>query len=71
MINAFVICDFDNPLSMRYLSLTQESFSRVEDIITLHPVQCTKPDTMPPPRYEGMDWSAAHDSPLNLSLIHI
>ena len=51
MINAFVICDFDNPLSMRYLSLTQESFSRVEDIITLHPVQCTKPDTLPAPRF--------------------
>lgn len=51
MIDAFIICDFDNPTSMRYLELSLESFSPVDDILKITPVQCTTPETLPI-RYE-------------------
>jgi len=47
MIDAFIICDFNNPLSMRYLELSLKSFEPVSDIVNITPVQCTTPDTLP------------------------
>lgn len=40
MIEAFILCDFDNPLSMRYLDLSLKSFEPVKDIVNITPVQC-------------------------------
>ena len=47
MIEAFILCDFDNPLSMRYLEHSLESFKPVEDIVNITPVQCDTPATTP------------------------
>lgn len=47
MIEAFIICDFDNELSMRYLDLSLKSFEPVRDIVNITPVQCTTPKTLP------------------------
>ena len=47
MIDAFILCDFDNPLSMRYLDLSLESFKAVEDIVNITPLQCDTPATTP------------------------
>lgn len=47
MIEAFIICDFDNETSMRYLEKSLESFSAVDDIIKITPIQCTTPSTLP------------------------
>ena len=37
MIDAFILCDFDNPLSMRYLDLSLKSFEPVKDIVNITP----------------------------------
>jgi hypothetical protein len=42
-----MICDFNNPISMRYVDLSLESFKAVEDLIHITPVQCTTPATLP------------------------
>lgn len=47
MIDAFILCDFDNPLSMRYLELSLKSFEPVKDIINITPVQCNTPANTP------------------------
>jgi hypothetical protein len=47
MIDAYMICDMGNPLSMRYVELSLASFERVSDIISITPVQCTTPETLP------------------------
>ena len=52
MINAYIITDFDNPVSQRYLDLSLTSFKEVEDIVNITPVQCSTPETTPV-RYKG------------------
>ena len=47
MIDAFILCDFDNPLSMRYLDLSLKSFEPVKDIVNITPLQCDTPATTP------------------------
>ena len=47
MIDAFILCDFDNPLSMRYLDLSLKSFEPVKDIVNITPVQCDRNETTP------------------------
>lgn len=47
MIEAFILCDFDNPLSMRYLDLSLKSFEPVKDIVNITPVQCDTHETTP------------------------
>jgi len=47
MIDAYMICDMGNPLSMRYVELSLASFEPVSDIVSITPVQCTTPDTLP------------------------
>ena len=65
MIDAFIICDMGNPLSMRYVELSLKSFEPVSDILRITPVQCTTPDTLPIrfqkneepiPFYVGLDY---------------
>ena len=46
-----MICDFSNPISMRYVEMSLESLKPLNDIITITPVQCTTPETLPV-RYE-------------------
>jgi hypothetical protein len=46
-----MICDFGNPISMRYVEMSLESLKPLNDIITITPVQCTTPETLPI-RYE-------------------
>lgn len=47
MIDAYILCDFDNPLSMRYLDLSLKSFEPVKDIVNITPLQCDTPETTP------------------------
>lgn len=47
MIKAKMIVDFDNPLSMKYMELSLESFEPLSDLLEIIPVQCTKPETLP------------------------
>lgn len=42
-----MICDFNNEVSMRYVELSLESFKPVEDLVTITPIQCTTPATLP------------------------
>lgn len=42
-----MICDFNNPVSMRYVDMSLESLKPLEDIISITPIQCTTPDTLP------------------------
>ena len=42
-----MICDFNNEVSMRYVELSLESFKPVEDLISITPIQCTTPATLP------------------------
>lgn len=47
MIDAYMICDFNNPVSMQYVELSLKSFEPVSDIVNITPVQCTTPNTLP------------------------
>ena len=47
MIQAKMIVDFDNPVSMKYMELSLKSFKPLSDILEITPVQCTKPETLP------------------------
>ena len=47
MIQAKMIVDFDNPVSMKYMELSLKSFKSLSDILEITPVQCTKPETLP------------------------
>jgi len=47
MIDAYMLVDFNNPLSLQYMNLSLESFSAVDDIVKITPVQCTTPETLP------------------------
>lgn len=47
MIDAYMLVDFNNPLSLQYMNLSLESFSAVNDIVKITPVQCTTPETLP------------------------
>jgi hypothetical protein len=47
MINCFILCDFENPLSMKYLERSLKSFEPVSDILNITPVQCDTPKTIP------------------------
>lgn len=47
MIDCYIICDMDNEVSKWYLERSLESFERVSDLLTIHPVQCTTPATLP------------------------
>ena len=47
MIHAYMIVDFDNPISVQYMNRSIKSFAPVKDILTIEPVQCTKPETLP------------------------
>jgi len=42
-----MIVDFDNPVSVQYMNKSIESFAPVKDILSITPVQCTKPNTLP------------------------
>ena len=42
-----MIVDFDNPVSVQYMNKSIESFAPVKDILSITPVQCTKPHTLP------------------------
>lgn len=47
MIKAKMIVDFDNAVSMKYMELSLESFKPLYDILSIEPVQCTTPKTLP------------------------
>jgi hypothetical protein len=47
LINAYMICDFNNPISMRYVELSLKSLEPLKDLINVTPVQCTTPETLP------------------------
>lgn len=42
-MKAYMIMDFDNPVSVAYSKMSIESFKPVEDLIEIIPIQCTKP----------------------------
>lgn len=42
-----MIVDFDNPVSVQYMNKSIESFAPVKDILSITPVQCTTPETLP------------------------
>lgn len=42
-----MIVDFDNPVSVQYMNKSIESFAPVKDILSITPVQCTTPKTLP------------------------
>lgn len=42
-----MICDFNNEVSMRYVEMSLESFKPVEDLVSITPIQCTTPATLP------------------------
>jgi hypothetical protein len=42
-----MIVDFDNPVSVQYMKKSIESFAPVKDILSITPVQCTTPKTLP------------------------
>ena len=42
-----MIADFGNPVSVQYMNKSIKSFAPVRDILSITPVQCTKPDTLP------------------------
>tara|TARA_B110000858_G_scaffold82970_1_gene96147 strand:- start:4447 stop:5238 length:792 start_codon:yes stop_codon:yes gene_type:complete len=42
-----MIVDFDNPVSVQYMNKSIQSFTPVKDILSITPVQCTTPNTLP------------------------
>src|SRR6056300_797664 len=42
-MKAYMIMDFNNPVSVSYSKMSIESFKCVEDLIEIIPIQCTKP----------------------------
>jgi len=47
MHDAYMIVDFNNPVSMSYMEKSLKSFAPLKDILNIIPVQCTTPDTLP------------------------
>lgn len=47
MIDCYIIVDYNNPVSLKYLELSLESFEPVSDLLKITPVQCTTPKTLP------------------------
>lgn len=46
-LKAYQIVNFNNPLAMQYLEHSQRSFEPVKHLITIEPIQCVTPDTLP------------------------
>jgi hypothetical protein len=46
MMQAYMIMDYNNPLSVKYSEMSQESFKCVSDLINIETVQCVTPETM-------------------------
>lgn len=42
-MKAYMIMDFNNPVSVAYSKMSIESFKPVEDLVEIVPIQCTKP----------------------------
>lgn len=50
---AYQIIDFNNPNSVEHSNHSIESFKEVSDILTIIPVQCTVPETLPTDKFYG------------------